>query len=148
MNLRIREANTADLPQILNLYLHALEDKAVLTLDEAKQIFNKMGSYPNYKVYVAENEVEMVGTFALLIMDNLGHIGTPSAVVEDVAVLPNHQGQGIGKQMMRFALAKATEAGCYKMALSSNLRRHDAHAFYESLGFVKHGYSFKVDTEQ
>lgn len=148
MNLRIREANTADLPQILNLYLHGLEDKAVLTIEQAEQIFNKMSTYPNYKVYVAENEVEMLGTFALLIMDNLGHMGTPSAVVEDVAVLPNHQGKGIGKQMMRFALEQATEAGCYKMVLSSNLRRHDAHAFYESLGFTKHGYSFKVDTEE
>ena len=147
MNLRIREANTADLPQILNLYLHGLEDRAVLTIEQAEQIFNKMSTYPNYKVYVAENEVEMLGTFALLIMENLGHVGTPSAVVEDVAVLPNHQGKGIGKQMMRFALEKATEAGCYKMVLSSNLRRHDAHAFYESLGFTKHGYSFKVDTE-
>lgn len=147
MNLRIREANTADLPQILNLYLHGLEDRAVLTIEQAEQIFNKMSTYPNYKVYVAENEVEMLGTFALLIMDNLGHMGTPSAVVEDVAVLPNHQGKGIGKQMMRFALEQATEAGCYKMVLSSNLRRHDAHAFYESLGFTKHGYSFKVDTE-
>ena len=147
MNLRIREANTADLPQILNLYLHGLEDKAVLTIEQAEQIFNKMSTYPNYKVYVAENEAEMLGTFALLIMENLGHMGTPSAVVEDVAVLPNHQGKGIGKQMMRFALEQATEAGGYKMALSSNLRRHDAHAFYESLGFTKHGYSFKVDTE-
>lgn len=145
MNLRIREANTPDLPQILNLYLHGLEDRDVLTIEQAEQIFNKMSTYPNYKVYVAENEVEMLGTFALLIMDNLGHMGTPSAVVEDVAVLPNHQGKGIGKQMMRFAIEKANEAGCYKMALSSNLRRHDAHAFYESLGFTKHGYSFKVD---
>jgi GNAT superfamily N-acetyltransferase len=80
-------------------------------------------------------------------MDNLGHGGTPSAVVEDVAVSPAWQGQGIGKRMMHFALAQARTAGCYKMALSSNLRRTSAHAFYESLGFRKHGYSFVMELE-
>ena len=34
------------------------------------------------------------------------------------------------------------------MALSSNLKREAAHAFYESLGFEKHGYSFRVVFEQ
>jgi predicted GNAT family acetyltransferase len=36
------------------------------------------------------------------------------------------------------------EAGCYKMALSSNVKRAAAHAFYESLGFERHGYSFVI----
>jgi GNAT superfamily N-acetyltransferase len=49
--------------------------------------------------------------------------------------------------MMHFALAQARTAGCYKMALSSNLRRTSAHAFYESLGFRKHGYSFVMELE-
>jgi hypothetical protein len=29
--------------------------------------------------------------------------------------------------------------------LSSNARREEAHAFYESLGFARHGFSFRVD---
>jgi len=29
--------------------------------------------------------------------------------------------------------------------LSSNAKREDAHAFYESLGFVRHGFSFRFD---
>jgi hypothetical protein len=48
--------------------------------------------------------------------------------------------------MMRFALDRCCEAGCYKMALSSNLRRPAAHRFYESLGFARHGYSFSIAT--
>ena len=34
--------------------------------------------------------------------------------------------------------------GCYKMALSSNLRRKDAHQFYEHLGFKQHGVSYNL----
>jgi hypothetical protein len=37
------------------------------------------------------------------------------------------------------------EKGCYKMTLSSNLKRESAHAFYDSLGFKKHGFSFLVE---
>ena len=93
---------------------------------------------------MAEKEGEIIGTFALLIMDNLAHQGTPSGVVEDVAVLNDLQGKGIGKLMMEFAMAKCKEAGCYKLVLSSNVKRIEAHAFYESLDFEKHGFSFRV----
>jgi ribosomal protein S18 acetylase RimI-like enzyme len=77
-------------------------------------------------------------------MDNIGHLGTPSAVVEDVAVAPACQGRGIGRRMMAHALDLARAKGCYKLALSSNLKREAAHGFYESLGFEKHGFSFRV----
>ena len=51
----------------------------------------------------------IVGSFALLIMDNLGHLGAPSAIVEDVVVDPALHGCGIGRQMMEFALTKSQE---------------------------------------
>jgi len=79
-------------------------------------------------------------------MDNLGHLGAPSAIIEDVAVDPALQGQGIGKEMMRYAIQLSAENGCYKVVLSSNLKRERAHAFYESLEFKHHGYSFRIDT--
>jgi hypothetical protein len=34
-----------------------------------------------------------------------------------------------------------------KLALSSNFKRNAAHAFYDSLGFQRHGYSFLVDLD-
>jgi GNAT superfamily N-acetyltransferase len=118
----------------------------VLSVPEAEVLFLKMGNYPNYKVYVAELNNQVVGTFALLIMDNLAHQGTPSGIVEDVAVQASLQGKGIGRQMMQYAMQVCGEAGCYKLVLSSNQKRVEAHAFYESLGFDKHGFSFLVPT--
>ena len=103
---------------------------------------------PNYTLYVAEVDRQIVGSFALLIMDNLGHLGAPSAIVEDVVVDPALQGQGIGRAMMDFAVARAREKRCYKMVLSSNAKRERAHAFYERLGFERHGYSFRLMLEQ
>jgi GNAT superfamily N-acetyltransferase len=142
----IRPATEADLPAVLHLYQTALKDPQLLAPEQALATFRRMQQYPRYTLYVAEEELgTVVGTFALLIMDNLGHFGAPSGVVEDVAVLPDRQGRGIGQQMMRFAMDRCREAGCYKLALSSNLRRERTHAFYEALGFQKHGYSFRVD---
>lgn len=145
MNIQIRQAIKKDLPQILNLYAEVLDKGEVLSLEQAETLFSKMATYPNYKVYVAETESTIIGTFALLIMDNLAHLGTPSAVVEDVVVADNYQGKGIGKTMMIFAMKKCKEVGCYKLVLSSNLKRTEAHAFYESLAFEKHGFSFRAD---
>ena len=82
---------------------------------------------------------QIVGTFALLIMDNLGHVGTPSTVIDDVAVDPAWQGRGVGNMMIHYALEVARKKGCYKAALSSDLKRERAHAFYESLSFERHG---------
>jgi GNAT superfamily N-acetyltransferase len=46
---------------------------------------------------------------------------------------------------MQFAVDRSREKGCYKLMLSSNAKRERAHAFYESLGFERHGFSFRVN---
>jgi GNAT superfamily N-acetyltransferase len=144
-SLRIRSASAADLSEVLQLYAQpALDDGKVISLTEAEQIFTRMAQYPDYRVYVAELDCRIVGTFALLVMDNLGHLGTCSGVVEDVAVEPAFQGQGIGKAMMAHAIELCRARGCYKIVISSNFKRPMAHAFYESLGFERHGYSFRL----
>ena len=139
-----RVASKADLPEILRLYAQPDLDGKALLLAEAERLFERIAQYPDYHVYVAQRDSRIVGTFALLIMHNLGHWGTPSGVIEDVAVDPDCQGQGIGRIMMQHALQICSEKGCYKAALSSNFKRARAHAFYESLGFERHGYSYRV----
>jgi GNAT superfamily N-acetyltransferase len=148
--LHIREATLADLESVLALYA-AIEDSVadVLTLEQAQAVWAQFARYPSYRLWVAcdaANGDAVVGTYALLVMHNLAHRGAPSAIVEDVVVAPDLQGRGVGRQMMAHAMQQARDAGCYKLALSSNARRIGAHAFYESLGFAQHGLSFVVDT--
>ncbi|MDH4450890.1 MAG: GNAT family N-acetyltransferase [Rhodoferax sp.] len=146
MIVHIRQAVETDLPAVLALYAQPdLDNGSVLTHDEARTVFAQFARYPNYRLFVALQDQTVVGTYALLIMHNLAHRGTPSAIAEDVVVAHACQGQGIGRQMMAHALQQAKEAGCYKLALSSNRKRKQAHAFYESLGFVQHGLSFVME---
>jgi ribosomal protein S18 acetylase RimI-like enzyme len=147
--LIVRPATEQDLPAVLAIYAQpGVDDGAQLDLRDARAIFARFSRYPDYTLYVAERDGVVVGTFALLLMDNLGHLGAPSAVVEDVAVAPAQQGNGIGQAMMRAAFAKAHAKGCYKVALSANMKRERAHAFYEALGFERHGYSFRIDPRE
>ena len=145
-NFVIREANEPDMEPILELYGGGgIDAEESFTPDEAREQLGVLHEYPNYRIFVAELGGTVVGTYELLIMDNLAKRGRKSAIVEDVAVSKQHQGRGIGRAMMEHAMQQARTAECYKLVLSSNLRRTDAHAFYESLGFQKHGYSFRVE---
>lgn len=148
MDITLREADESDLPSILSLYGQlGQDDGSVLSLDAATAIFARMKSYPDYTIHLALSEERVIGTFALLIMDNLGHLGTPSAILEDVVVDEQLRGHGIGTQMMEYANNICRRKGCYKMSFSSNINRAAAHRFYETLGFQKHGYSFYVSYE-
>jgi GNAT superfamily N-acetyltransferase len=82
-------------------------------------------------LWVATLKEQMIesGYLCIAIMDNLVHHGSPAGIVEGVAVDPEFQGQGIGRQMMQVAMAQCRAAGCYKLCLSTNLKRQDAHAF-------------------
>ena len=145
MNTTLRQATAKDVPAVIGLYAQpAFDNGKVLNDAEAQAVFARFARYPNYRLFVACQGDQVVGSYALLVMDNLGHRGTPSAVVEDVVVAANLQGQGIGRLMMAHAVAEAKAAGCYKVALSSNLKRTEAHQFYESLGFTQHGVSFVI----
>lgn len=141
----VREAVDDDLPGVLALYAQPeIDDGEALDLETARDLLARFAAYPNYKLHVAELNGNIVGSFALLIMDNLGHLGAPSAVMEDVVVDPDIHRQGIGKAMMSAAFEICRTHNCYKLSLSANLKREAAHRFYEGIGFERHGYSFLI----
>ena len=145
-SIEIREAEDDDLRGVLKVLAESgIDGGQSFTLDEAREHFARIRRWPNWRLLVAVIDGEIAGSYTLLIMDKLGKRGTPAGVVEDVAVLPSRQGQGIGRAMMEHARVECRRAGCYKLALSSNLKRTDAHRFYDSLGFQRHGFSFLTD---
>ena len=145
-NLSIRTATEEDLPGILRLYQDArIDGERGFTVEEAIAHFALLKRYPYFRVFVAVIGEAVAGTYELVILDNMAKRGRKSGVVADVAVHPDHQGHGVGRAMMRHALDQCRLEDCYKLTLSSNLKREGAHRFYESLGFTRHGYSFQVE---
>jgi len=143
--IEIRDAREEDLAGVLRVLAESGIDGGLsFTPEEARDHLARIRQWPNFRLLAVLRDGEIAATYSLVIMDKLGKRGTPAGVVEDVAVLPGMQGRGIGRAMMEHAIAECRKAGCYKLALSSNVKRGSAHRFYESLGFERHGYSFAV----
>ncbi|MCB1521243.1 MAG: GNAT family N-acetyltransferase [Hyphomicrobiaceae bacterium] len=143
----IRAATENDLEAILALYAETgLDDGELMDIARARRIFQRLASYPDYRIYVVtEADGTISASYALLIMDNIAHNGRPLSIVEQVAVSASQQGTGLGTMMMHHAMECSRALGCYKLGLSSNVKFERAHAFYDKLGFVRHGFSFHVD---
>jgi len=108
-----------------------------------ESIWDKIEQFPDYYVYLTYLEEKVIGTFSLLFMPTMMHSGFhKAAILDSVAIASNYRSLGYGKEMMKQALKISAEAGCYKVTLSSSLKRDRAHKFYQSLGFQQHGWSF------
>jgi GNAT superfamily N-acetyltransferase len=95
-------------------------------------------------VLVAELGGEVVGVCQVIVFRHLQARGGLCAEVESVHVHPAHRAQGIGSMLMRAAIEQARALGCYRVQLTSNEVRHDAHRFYERLGFTPSHRGFKL----
>ncbi len=98
-------------------------------------------------VLVAELAGEVVGTCQLIVFTHLQAHGGRCAEIESVHVHPDHRGTGLGGALITNAVARARQLGCYRVQLTSNTARPDAHRFYERLGFVPSHVGFKMSLE-
>ena len=148
MKLDICLATRADLPTLIRLYAE-MDGKPPLSPEKAEKIWAEMAKLPEYHVYLASLDGEVVGTFSLLFLPTMMRPGFhKAAILEAVTISPSYRSQGIGRSVMKIAMQLSAAAGCYKIILSSNLKRDRAHAFYESLGFKQHGWSFSLQLPQ
>jgi GNAT superfamily N-acetyltransferase len=143
MNLNIRTAGLEDLSLLIQLYAD-MDGEPPLPNSVAEDIFAAIIRIPDYFIYIAFQDKKPVGTFSLIYVTTMMHRGYHRyAVLDAVTVYSKLRGQGIGTEMVKAALKLSAKAGCYKLMLSSNLKREQSHDFYKSLGFEQHGWSFK-----
>jgi len=95
-------------------------------------------------VLVAESGRTVVGVCQLIVFRHLQHRGGLCAEVESVHVHPDHSGGGVGSALVRAAIDRARSMGCYRVQLTSNAARTEAHRFYDGLGFVPSHVGFKL----
>jgi len=98
---------------------------------------------PGTDVLVAERDGEVIGTCELLTFRHLQHRGGRCAEVESMHVRPDLRGTGVGGVLLEAAVEAARAAGCYRVQLTSNAARTDAHRFYEHHGFTSSHVGFK-----
>jgi len=106
--------------------------------------FEAIDADPNHELVVAEIDGEVIGTLHLMYLPSISYQGRMRAQVESVRVVSRLRGQGIGAEMMEWALERARRRGCHLMQLTSHKSREDAHRFYERLGFTKSHVGMKI----
>jgi len=145
----IRKASDDDAAAIFALYLElaGAYDAPTDAYQHQAKLWQEVSADERQIILVAEQEENIVGTLTLLIVPNLGHHGQPWAAVENVVVTSAVRGHGIGKAMLTDAARIARGHNCYKMVLSTNLVRQEAHEFYRRLGWRQThiGFSLSLD---
>ncbi len=129
------------MPQILVRPALPAEAETIrdLVCDAYEKYASRIGRQPApmqsaYHDLVAEDRVwvayieRIVGILVLMRVES-------SMLVENVAVLPSRQGQGIGRTLMAFAEAKAREWGLETLELYTNERMVENIGFYLGLGY-------------
>ena len=95
-------------------------------------------------VLVADLDGDVIGVCQLIVFRLLQAHGGLCAEVESVHVHPDHRGTGVGSALLSEAIARGRALGCYRVQLTSNTARPDAHRLYERLGFVPSHVGFKM----
>ena len=90
---------------------------------------------PNHELNVTELDGEVIGTLHLMFLPSLSFQGGLRAQVESVRVDTQHQNQGVGSEMMKWAIQRAKDRNAHIVQLTTHKSRADAHRFYERLGF-------------
>ncbi|NES12941.1 MULTISPECIES: GNAT family N-acetyltransferase [Micromonospora] len=134
-----REAVRADLPAVIALLADDVLGKArdFTAVDEAyEKAFADITADPRNHLVVADRGGELVGCMQITYIPGLGRHGAERSLIEAVRVRSDLRGQGLGREMMTWAIDRARERGCALVQLTTDKSRTDAHRFYHHLGFV------------
>jgi GNAT superfamily N-acetyltransferase len=64
-------------------------------------------------------------------------LGERVALLEDLVISPQEQGQGIGSQLLAQTIAFADSQGCKRITLLTDGDNHIAQKFYRNHGFIQ-----------
>ncbi|MDF3607215.1 GNAT family N-acetyltransferase [Paracoccus sp. DMF-8] len=116
--------------------------------DDYVSAFNKIDSDPNQILAVVAGERgALLGTLQITFLHHLSRRGSSRAQIEGVRISSAARGRGLGSMMIQYAIDEARGRGCRIVQLMSDVRRPDAHHFYEKLGFKPSHLGFKLNLD-
>ena len=134
--MTLRAATIEDVPQILT-FIRALADyerllHAVVATEDSLRLA-LFGSRPYAEVVIAEDAGVPLG-FALFFHTFSTFLGQPGIYLEDLFVVPDARGRGIGRALLGHLARLAWERGCGRVEWAVLDWNAPAIRFYEGLG--------------
>jgi GNAT superfamily N-acetyltransferase len=145
MPVSVRVGCLGDVPRLIDLLqLGALDagKEDVVRLADYEAALEEINAGPG-AVLIAELDGVVVGMVQVIIFRHLQERGRLCAELESMHVHPDHRSSGIGTVLLAAAEVYARAAGCYRVQLTSNAARPDAHRFYKRNGFIPSHIGFK-----
>jgi GNAT superfamily N-acetyltransferase len=130
--IKIRQAEIKDVDRIASL-CEQLEYS--VTNQQIGQRLTKIKNNDAHIVYVAILEDEYVIGWAHAHISELIIIPT-QAIIFGLVVDKNYRHNGIGRLLMQQVEQWANMLGCEGVILRSNIKRKEAHLFYEKIGYT------------
>ncbi|MFJ9828243.1 GNAT family N-acetyltransferase [Streptomyces sp. NPDC101160] len=144
----LRPATRAELPAVLALLAdeERVVDPASVTVTPAHEraFADIEADARNEMLVFVDDDGLVVGCLQATYIPGLGKAGAERALIEAVRVRADRRGGGLGRELMRRAIARARDRGCGLVQLTSNKSRTEAHRFYDSLGFARSHDGFKL----
>ncbi len=135
----IRSATRADLDAIVELIfddeLGQTRDAPVV--DEAyEKAFADIQADARNDMIVGEDDGVIVGCLQITYIPGLGRHGAERSAGGDGPGPLDRRSQGLGRELIVWAIDQAKARGCGLVQLTTDKRRQAAHRFYQRLGFV------------
>ncbi len=142
----VRPATAADIPAIMRLPADDELGQCRESGDEGIYMaaFAQIEGDPNNMILVVDIDGIVAGCAQLTVIPGLGRGAVTRGQIEAGRVASSHRGQGLGRWFMQELIEAARRRGCGLVQLTSDRRRHDAHRFYEGLGFTASHLGFKL----
>jgi GNAT superfamily N-acetyltransferase len=136
MSVVIRPADRSDVPVIAGLIrglarFEKLEEEVTMT--EELLARNLFGPRPYAETLIAEDGAAPVG-FALFFHNFSTFLAKPGIYLEDLFVVPEHRGRGIGRALLQRLAQIAVERDCGRLEWAVLDWNREAIGFYERLG--------------
>ncbi len=135
---RIEPATIDDTPLVLKFIkglaeYEKLEDECVATEDGLRKTM--FGANPMAEAVIGYSGDQAVG-FALFFHTFSTFLGAPSLYLEDLFVLPEWRGKGLGRQLLSYLAGLAADRGCQRLEWAVLDWNEPSIGFYKGLGAV------------
>ena len=137
--MKLTKAIHSDIPELIKLLKTLFEQEAEFEPNSETQRkgLSKIILDPKIGiVLVARDDEKILGMINLLFTESTA-LGAKVAILEDMVVLSKSRGEGIGSQLVDYAIGEAKKEGCKRITLLTDIENTKAQAFYQKKGFVK-----------
>jgi ribosomal protein S18 acetylase RimI-like enzyme len=144
-NFEVRRADESDVSRLLVLAEEFMHGTA--TDEERLSILKSSLKHPDYELWIAEANRDIVGFIDLWIIHDFCHGGKLS-YIQNLYVAPKHRRLGVGSHLLQKIIERAKERGALEIHVVTRFDNERAIQLYKKHGLTKESLQLEKEFEQ